>query len=66
MFPDSYVKVLMRVEFSDHHLILINLKEENYGRYENPFRFENVWLTNDTYGAMLRYVWKKIIMLLII
>ncbi|XP_058774367.1 uncharacterized protein LOC131648642 [Vicia villosa] len=58
-FPDSYVKVLMRVDFSDHHPILINLKEDNFDRHEKHFRFENAWLTNDTYGNMLRDVWKE-------
>lgn len=58
-FPDSYVKVLMRVDFSDHHPILINLKEDNFDRYEKHFRFKNAWLTNDTYSDMLRDVWKE-------
>ncbi|XP_058778740.1 uncharacterized protein LOC131652797 [Vicia villosa] len=57
MFPDSFVKVLMRVEFSDHHPILICLKEDTRNVYEKKFRFENAWLTNETYDSMLKDSW---------
>ncbi|XP_058784670.1 uncharacterized protein LOC131659504 [Vicia villosa] len=58
-FPDAYVKVLARVEFSDHHPILVNLREEQSHWRERPFRFENAWLNNDSYNSMLKEVWKK-------
>ncbi|XP_058784715.1 uncharacterized protein LOC131659557 [Vicia villosa] len=57
MFPDSFVKVLMRFEFSDHHPILISLKEETRNVYEKKFCFENAWLTHETYDSMLKYSW---------
>ncbi|XP_058782140.1 uncharacterized protein LOC131656434 [Vicia villosa] len=57
MFPDAYVKVLLRVEFSDHHPILINLKDEEFVYQGKPFRFENAWLTNESYNDMLLDTW---------
>ncbi|XP_058782174.1 uncharacterized protein LOC131656479 [Vicia villosa] len=53
LFPEAFVKVLMRVEFSDHHPIIINLKEDKHVKYHRPFRFENAWLLNETYDSML-------------
>ncbi|XP_058733915.1 uncharacterized protein LOC131605592 [Vicia villosa] len=58
-FPDSYEKVLTRVEFSDHHPIQIELHEENHQYSKKPFCFENAWLLNDSYPSMLHETWKK-------
>lgn len=46
----------MRVEFSDHHPILISLKEDIVNAYEKHFCFENAWFNNETYGTMLKEV----------
>ncbi|XP_058759648.1 uncharacterized protein LOC131632954 [Vicia villosa] len=59
LFHDAFVRVLMRVEFSDHHPILINLSETRYGSVTKCFRFENAWLMNDSYENLLRDTWKK-------
>ncbi|XP_058774823.1 uncharacterized protein LOC131649095 [Vicia villosa] len=59
LFPEAFVKDLLRVEFSDHHPILITLKEDKHGNYVRPFRFENAWLLNDTYGSMLQDTWSE-------
>ncbi|XP_058751638.1 uncharacterized protein LOC131624735 [Vicia villosa] len=56
-FPKAYVKFLVRVEFSDHHRILINLKEDNFEHAPNSFRFENVWVLNESYHDMLQKSW---------
>ncbi|XP_058762861.1 uncharacterized protein LOC131636243 [Vicia villosa] len=58
-FPDSFVKVLTRVEFSDHHPILISLYEECYSYQQRPFRFETAWIMNETYVNMLHDSWKE-------
>ncbi|XP_058775103.1 uncharacterized protein LOC131649355 [Vicia villosa] len=58
-FPDVIVKVLVRVDFSDHHPILINLKEEYVDPIKKPFRFENAWLMHESYQAMLQSSWRK-------
>lgn len=41
MFPDAYVKVLLRFEFLDHYPILSNLKDDIFVYQDKPFRFEN-------------------------
>ncbi|XP_058726963.1 uncharacterized protein LOC131598369 [Vicia villosa] len=58
-FLEAFVKVLVRVEFSDHHPILINLKEEKYECMQKPFRFENAWLLNDSYHDMMQDSWRE-------
>lgn len=57
MYPKAYLKVLMCVEFSHHHPILINLKEEAYVAHEKPFLFQNAWLRKDMYDNMLKESW---------
>lgn len=59
MFPDAYIKVLMRVDFFDHHPILINFREDHYDWFDKPFRLENAWLSNDSYSNMLKEVLRE-------
>ncbi|CAI8619857.1 unnamed protein product [Vicia faba] len=59
MFLEAYEKLFMRVEFSYHHQILVNMKEEFHNYVEKPFRFENVWLTYDIYSSMLKEAWRE-------
>ncbi|XP_058726696.1 uncharacterized protein LOC131598077 [Vicia villosa] len=40
MFTEAHVKVLTRVDFSDHHPIMIMLHYSKYETYNKPFRFE--------------------------
>ncbi|GAU26402.1 hypothetical protein TSUD_278470 [Trifolium subterraneum] len=60
VFPDGYVKVLTRVEFSDHHPILISPKEAPFIRAPRQFRFESAWLLDNTYNSMLNASWKRV------
>lgn len=57
-FPDVVVKVLIRVDFSDHHPILIKLYEDNQIYRERPFCFENAWIMHESYQGMLQDVWR--------
>lgn len=57
LFLEAFVKVLVRIEFSDHHPFLINLHEDKVLYKNRLFRFENVWLLNDTYETMLKESW---------
>jgi hypothetical protein len=59
MFPDGFVKVLTRLEFSDHHPILISPKEAPHLVAHKLFRFESAWTTNNTYNDMLRHSWNS-------
>ncbi|XP_058727203.1 uncharacterized protein LOC131598639 [Vicia villosa] len=58
-YLNAYVKVLARVEFSDHHSILIVPTIIVNARKEKPFRFENAWLLKETYHDMIKQVWNN-------
>ncbi|XP_058741121.1 uncharacterized protein LOC131613470 [Vicia villosa] len=58
-FPDAIVKVLVRVEFSDHHPILVVPTMDIHNKPNKPFRFENAWLLNNSYHDMLQQVWNN-------
>jgi hypothetical protein len=57
-YPDGFVKVLTRVEFSDHHPILISPKDTSYIKAPRQFRFKSAWLLDSTYKTMLTTSWK--------
>lgn len=44
-FPEAIVRVLLRVDFSDHHPILVSPFGAHCNHREKPFRFERVWFT---------------------
>lgn len=58
-FPDGFVKVLFRLDFSDHHHLLICL-HGNVRRVNNPcFRLESAWIAEDLYHNMLEACWNN-------
>ncbi|PNY12420.1 ribonuclease H [Trifolium pratense] len=59
LFPDGYVKVLTRLEFSDHHPILISPKEVPHPSAPRQFKFESAWLLEEEYDSMLRQCWNS-------
>ncbi|XP_058733621.1 uncharacterized protein LOC131605261 [Vicia villosa] len=58
-FPEAYVKVLPRVDFSDHHPILVEPFGDFFLSQKRPFRFESVWMLNETYKSMLQEAWQE-------
>ncbi|XP_058753900.1 uncharacterized protein LOC131627062 [Vicia villosa] len=58
-FPNAYVKVLARVEFSDHHPLMITLDHSLNRKEDKKFRFESAWLLNDSYHDMLKKAWQE-------
>lgn len=52
-FPKTYVKVLNRVDFLDHHPILISPKGNLISMTPRQFKFENTWIFDDTYHNMV-------------
>ncbi|MCH82272.1 hypothetical protein A2U01_0003073 [Trifolium medium] len=50
-------RVLTRLEYSDHHPIIISPKEAPHPVAKRQFRFESAWLMEDTYTNMLRQSW---------
>lgn len=57
--PYAQVKVLTRVEFFDHHPIMIMLAPGDHNRVARKFKLESVWLMDDTYQDMLKKVWRN-------
>jgi hypothetical protein len=55
-FPDGYVKVLPRLDFSDHHPLLICPFDGSHATAPKQFRFESAWLIDDSYYRMLETV----------
>lgn len=53
-FPDSHVKVLTRVKFFDHHLIMITPVPGDHNRVARKFKFESAWLMDDSYHDILK------------
>lgn len=58
-FPYAFVKVITRIDFFGHHLILITLKDEERGRTGNVFKFECEWVLEDSYKDMQYVNWNK-------
>jgi hypothetical protein len=59
MFPDGFVKVLPRVDYSDHHPILISPIEAPHLVAPRQFRFESVWLLDNNYAELLQQSWNR-------
>jgi hypothetical protein len=59
MFPEAIVKVLPRIDFSDHHPILIMLQGIHHTQRKNKFRFEKAWMYHDTYKDLVKHQWNK-------
>ncbi|XP_058733373.1 uncharacterized protein LOC131604980 [Vicia villosa] len=55
--PHGYVKVLPRLDFSDHHPLLIFSTDGSHARAAKHFRFESAWLLDDSYNEMLITNW---------
>ncbi|XP_058762932.1 uncharacterized protein LOC131636306 [Vicia villosa] len=58
LFPDSFIKVLPRVNFSDHHPILIALNRDYYDNGGRQFRFKSAWLMENNYADRVRGFWR--------
>ncbi|PNX94494.1 ribonuclease H, partial [Trifolium pratense] len=56
-FPNAIVKVLPRVNFSDHHPLLIDLFGSGNFQCLRNFKFESAWLLEESYVAMLESCW---------
>jgi hypothetical protein len=54
MFPEAIVRVLPRIEFSDHHPIIILLQGAQTMSRKSKFRFEKAWMFHDSYTETLK------------
>lgn len=57
-FVDAKAKVVPRVEFSDHHPLLITPVKINSNIVPRAFRFESAWMTAKSYKEMINNCWK--------
>lgn len=51
------VKVIVRVNFSDHHHILATLKDKGRRNTIRAFKFECFWVIKETYEDMIKETW---------
>lgn len=56
-FQDAGIKVLLRLECSDHNPLLLFLQEERGSGMERPFRFEAAWMLRDNFVPILKENW---------
>lgn len=59
LFPEAYVKVLPRVDFSDHHPLLILPFGNMRGVLPSIFRFESAWLVHENFTDAVQSGWEK-------
>ncbi|MCH79376.1 endonuclease/exonuclease/phosphatase family protein [Trifolium medium] len=52
LFPEAFVKILARLDYSDHHPILINLTDTPHPVAPRQFGFESAWLIDDSYQGL--------------
>jgi hypothetical protein len=58
-FPDAFIKTLPRLEFSDHHPILICPFGNDVNKAPRRFRFENAWHLHANYKDMVKSCWTE-------
>lgn len=58
-FPEAHVKVLTRVDFSDHHPILIYLNKEHNTKTEKRFCLESAWIVGEKYQEEIEKILRK-------
>jgi hypothetical protein len=59
MFPEAIVKVLPRIDFSDHHPIIIMLQGITPLMKKSKFRFEKAWMYHPSYTELIQQHWKN-------
>jgi hypothetical protein len=59
IFPEAIVKVLPRIDFSDHHPIIIMLQGTQGMIQRSKFRFEKAWMYHNTYNDFVKQKWSK-------
>lgn len=54
MYPEAHVNVLHRLDFSDHHLVLLTLMDKEFRQVPISFKFECAWLVENSFKDMLK------------
>ncbi|XP_058769166.1 uncharacterized protein LOC131643032 [Vicia villosa] len=58
-FTEGCAQVLMRIDFSDHHPLLIRTMGRNTKSSEPCFRFESAWTLHKEYQHMIQSNWQN-------
>lgn len=53
------MKLLLKVEFSDHHPLTISFNGHYHGTFSKPFKFSCAWLTHLTNRDMVKNSWHE-------
>lgn len=53
-FSEAHVKVLTRLDYLDHHPILVALSDNVYMRVPISLKFECAWVVEDSYEDMIK------------
>lgn len=56
-FPNAIVKVLPRIEYSDHHPLIIYMQHSYRSHRPRCFKFKGAWLTDNSFQDMLSRHW---------
>lgn len=56
---EAFVQVLTRVDFSDHHPLILKLNNIRSVGNNRPFRFESCWLTHPDFRDFVKNKWSK-------
>lgn len=59
LFPDSYIKVLTRVSFSDHHPIMIDLSNYSHIDGRRKFIFESACMMDHNHLNRVKGFWRN-------
>lgn len=57
-FPEALMKVLTRLDLSNHYHMLISLYDTDIRRRNPKFKFESAWLLETTYEEIMKRNWK--------
>lgn len=56
-FPNAQVKVLIRLDFSNHHHVLVSLSNNTTRNITNYFKFKCARVLGETYHDMVNSSW---------
>lgn len=57
MYLEAHVRVLHRMEFSDHHHVFLTLMDKEFTQVPKSFKFECAWLFENSFEDMLKPAW---------
>ncbi|CAL5206850.1 unnamed protein product [Lathyrus oleraceus] len=59
MYPEAHANVLHRLDFSDHHHVLLTLMDKEFRQVPKSFKFKCAWLVENSFKDMLKSAWNN-------